>query len=649
MNIRRTYLLILVFVLSGIFRGEICAQTYHTRSGRALKAYNDGKRAWEFRDFVTAEKRLKEAVASDEGFFEAYVLMGEMFYDLRRFEEAATNFRRAVEIDSVFYEMAYYYLGKSEFNSGNYAESLRTFKKFISTGVGSQTVRADAMKTIANSAFAIEAVNNPVSFNPINLGDSINTGLNEYSPSITADGNTLMFTRELDSGANEYFTGRRHEDFYLSYRNEKGEWSKAVNAGSPLNTQGNEGAQSIGAGGQYMYFTACERPEGLGRCDIYFSSWDGIRWSEPANIGKPVNTIYWESQPSISADGKTLFFVSSRPGGYGGTDIWIAKMDEDGKWGEPINAGDVLNTAGDETTPFIHFDGKTLYFASNGRPNMGGFDIYMSRLTADGEWDTPVNIGYPINTHNDEMGLVIESNGYRAYYASTATRGRQKDLFWFELHEEVRPEKVSYLKGKVFDYDTRRSIRARYELTNLSTGEQIASSFTTSAGQFLVCLPSGFNYGLNVSADGYLFYSENFPFEGDYSEYKPLVKDIPLNLIASGEKIVLYNILFNVNSSELLRPSYVELEKLYRMLSDNPGVRVEIGGHTDDTGSDDLNIRLSEARAKSVVKYLVQKGIEASRLSHRGYGKGQPVQDNSSAEGRRLNRRTEVMITEIIK
>jgi outer membrane protein OmpA-like peptidoglycan-associated protein len=394
-----------------------------------------------------------------------------------------------------------------------------------------------------------------------------------------------------------------------------------------------------------MYFTACNRPDGLGRCDIYFSMIDGKNWSLPKNIGAPVNSEYWESQPSISADGKTLYFVSNRPGGIGGMDIWITEMDENGEWGEPYNAGDVINTPGDETTPFIHFDGKTLYFSSNGRPNLGGYDIYLTRIQDDESWSEPVNLGYPINTHRDEMGLTIESNGIRAYYASTATPGGEKALFYFDLHEAVRPEQVSFLKGRVFDSETRRSLIANYELTNLTSGNLVASELTTDEGEFFVCLPAGFNYGLNISAEGYLFYSENFPFDGEYSDFQPLVKDIHLRRIKEGEKLVLYNVLFDINSSDLMRQSEAELSKLLALMLNNPSVTVEISGHTDDTGSKEYNQSLSEQRALAVVRYLSEHGVDNSRMTHRGYGMTKPVADNIAPEGRRLNRRTEVMIT----
>ena len=228
-----------------------------------------------------------------------------------------------------------------------------------------------------------------------------------------------------------------------------------------------------------------------------------------------------------------------------------------------------------------------------------------------------------------------------------SNEANKKDIFWFELHEAARPEKVSYLKGVVYDFETRRRLAARYELVNLSTGANVASGLTSLDGQFLVCLPSGFDYGLNVSSEGFLFYSDNFPFGEGYSEFRPLEKDILLNRIKPGETLVLNNLLFNINSSELLKGSIPELDKLYQLLAGNPELKVEIGGHTDDTGSDEFNQKLSEARALSVVKYLTGRGVKDSQLVYKGYGKSSPVKDNSTSEGRRLNRRTEVRILEI--
>jgi outer membrane protein OmpA-like peptidoglycan-associated protein len=624
-------------------------QNYHTRSNRALKSYLEGKRAYDYYNYTAAEEHLKQAVAVDEGFIEAHILYGELMYDLKRFEEAASGFGKAVAIDPSFYPNALYFLATSEFNSGRYEKALEGYQAYLNSGSVSDKLKPLSMKAIDNCHFAIEAVSNPVPFDPKNLGSAVNSRYNQYSPAITADGNTLMFTREIEIGGNDFYMGRRQEDFYVSYRDTAGIWSAAVEVGKPLNTPGNEGAHTLGAGGQYMFFTACDRPDGLGRCDIYFSSFDGVRWSEPANIGPPVNTVYWETQPSVSADGKKLFFVSSRPGGFGGSDIWISDLSDDGKWGEPVNAGDKINTAGDETTPFIHFDGKTLYFSSNGRANLGGYDIYVSRLQSDLTWSDPVNLGYPVNTHNDEMGLVIESNGYGAYYSSTRNKENKKQLYRFELHEAVRSSHVSYLKGRVLDSETRRSLVARYDLTNLTLNKPVMSSATGRDGQFLICLPSGYNYALNVSSEGFLFYSENFPFAEGYSESNPLQKEILLNRILPGEKLVLYNVLFNINSSEILKESLTELDRLFQLLTNNSGLSVEIGGHTDDTGTDEYNQNLSEARALAVVTYLSRRGIDTARLKYKGYGESEPVTANITSEDRRQNRRTEVRILSITK
>jgi hypothetical protein len=298
-----------------------------------------------------------------------------------------------------------------------------------------------------------------------------------------------------------------------------------------------------------------------------------------------VNTPSWESQPSISADGRTLFFSSSRPGGFGGKDIWLSRLNEKSSWTKPVNLGNVINTDGDEMSPFIHFDGKTLYFASDGRVGMGGFDIYMSRMNADSTWTEPKNLGYPINTYNDEMGLVIESAGQKAYFSSIRDKKNGKDIFYFNLYESVRPSPVSYMKGKVYDKETGRLLKADYELVNLSTGKILVKSPTDGTGNFLVCLPSGYNYGINVSKTGYLFYSENFMFEGQHSVAEPYIKKIYLSPAKVGEKMNLSNVFYEVDSWQLKNESITELNNLVSLLSENKDIAIEIDGYTDSTGS----------------------------------------------------------------
>ncbi len=308
----------------------------------------------------------------------------------------------------------------------------------------------------------------------------------------------------------------------------EGYWGTARNAGAPLNTAGNEGAQSISSDGRYMVFTACDRNDGRGRCDLYYSSYDGNRWSPGVNLGPPVNTAYWESQPSISPNGRMLFFVSNRPGGQGGMDIWCSVLGSDGRWGRPVNPGKAINTEGDEFSPFIYFNGKTLYFSSNGRESFGGHDIYVTTMNRDSTWTTPENLGPPVNTPADETGLVIESSGKRAYFSSVREKGKGKDIYYLDLPGRVQPEPVLYFRGNVIDKESGQPIVARYELTDLTYRSDVIRSVTDGRGGFFVCLPQGTSYGLNVTAEGYMIFSENFDFAEGYTSADPFIKTIAL-------------------------------------------------------------------------------------------------------------------------
>jgi tetratricopeptide (TPR) repeat protein len=637
------YLLIIVAIICfcSVSRNGF-SQGLHTTSTRALKAYNSGLSYFDYLDYTSAEKLFKDAILQDKKFFEAYMMLGELYTNEGKYKDAAINYRTAVNIDSLAYRPVFFNLANAEIKSGDYSNALVHYNVYIAQKGLSEKNKLKSQKNIKNCEFAIEAMKNPVPFNPINIGGSINTGDDEYWPSITADGHTLMFTRQIYAASSFGSMVTTQEDFYLSFQSDNG-WQKAINAGPPLNTKQNEGAQTLSSNGNYMYFTACDRAGGLGSCDIYFSAFNDSHWSQPVNIGKPVNTSSWESTPSISADGNLLFFSSSRPGGLGGKDIWYSVINSKGTWSNPVNLGTKVNTEGDEMSPFIHFDGKTLYFASDGRPGMGGFDIYLTRMKEDSSWTDIQNLGYPINTYNDEMGLIIEAEGQKAYFSSKRDN-TGKDIFCFNLYESARPDPVSYLKGTVFDKETGALLKADYELINLTTGRILLNRSTDASGIFLVCLPSGFNYGLNVSKSGYLFYSENFMFEGQHTVVEPFIKRIRLSPIKVGEKLQLSNVFYEFDSWELKKESISELDKLYELLSVNKDIVVEIGGYTDSSGTDDYNLVLSEKRALSVVNYLIGKGISSEKLKFKGYGKTLPVGDNVTSEGRKLNRRTEVKI-----
>lgn len=639
----RSYLTILLLLISCLGHTNLFSQEYHTSSNKALKLYKQGIAFYDFVDYTSAEDYFKQALDVDDKFYEAYLMLGELFSKQKRYAEAAGNYIKAVRIDSLFYKPVFFNLANAELLSGAYKEALIHYNVYIVQKGISENNKSQAIKNIADCEFAIEAMKEPVPFNPVSVGNGINTTADEYWPSITADGKTLIFTRQSNLNGKGKMAGQ--EDFYISYLTD-GKWSEALNAGSPLNTSNNEGAQSLSANGAYMFFTACNSKSGLGSCDIFFSAFRNGKWSVPVNLGSPVNTSYWESQPSISADGKMLFFSSNRPGGAGGKDLWYSILDDKGKWLMPLNMGEAINTSSDEMSPFIHFDGKTLYFSSDGRPGMGGDDIYMTKMQKDSSWSIPQNLGYPINTCNDETGLVIESDGQKAYFSSKHDDKEGKNIFSFELYKSIQPDPVAYLKGRVTDRETGKILIADYELINLSTGKSIVSNVTDEKGDFLVCIPSGYNYGLNVSRKEYLFHSENFMFEGNHSVLKPYLKQIRLSPLKTGEKMLLSNVFYETDSWQLKKESMAELNRLSSLLEENSDLMVEIGGYTDSTGSDEYNLSLSEKRARSVVDYLIENGIKAGRLKYRGYGNNYPIGDNVTPEGRQLNRRTEVKILE---
>jgi outer membrane protein OmpA-like peptidoglycan-associated protein len=396
-----------------------------------------------------------------------------------------------------------------------------------------------------------------------------------------------------------------------------------------------------------MIFTACNRGDGIGRCDLYASSKEGDIWSLPINLGNPVNTKYRETQPSISPDSRTLYFSSDRPGGKGLHDIWVSHRDENGQWSTPLNLGDTINTEGEEMSPFIHPDDQSLYFSSDGLIGLGGYDLFISRRDSAGKWQTPVNLGYPINTNRDEIGLIVNSRGDKAYYSSDVDKITGKDIFVFELPVRDRPLMVTYMKGKVFDALDHRLLKAQFELVDLETGRIIFSSFSDSlTGEFLVSIPVNRNYMLNVAKKAYLFFSENFSLKNSFDADKPFLKDVPLQPMMIGNSVVLKNVFFDTDSYALKKESTVELKKVVRLLQTNPEIKIEIGGHTDNTGNLDYNQKLSESRAKAVVDYLISTSVKADRMVSKGYGMNIPVATNDTEEGRAQNRRTELKIIE---
>lgn len=645
--------IILYFLLVTLLvscRAQPTTSKYTTKSEKAIKAYEKATKYYDMYDNENTLTYCLQAIMADDEFIEAYMLMGDVYYDKKEYESAVIYYRKAIDLDSTFFPNNYLNIGLNEYLCGKYANAKKDLKSFINCKNANSINKKRAEYLIKTCDFGINAVENPVPFKPVNLGDSINSELSEYLPSLTADEQTLVITRKIPKENYSYDMGNKEqEDFYISYRSDS-IWLRAMEMGSPINTVGNEGAQCISPDGKTMYFTACNRTDGFGSCDLYIAEKKGERWGIPKNMGIIVNSEKWDSQPSISSDGKTLYFASAREGSNGNMDIWMTTKDDKGYWTKPVNIGDSINTTGGEMAPFIHLDNQTLYFASNGHMGMGGYDIFYSRKDTAGNWGAPVNIGYPINTYADESYLIVNSAGDKAYFASDMKGGKGAfDIYYFELYEKARPNKVTYMKGSVFNSITKVKLNAKVELIDLKTGKTIIESFTDSLkGEFLVCLINENDYALNVSKDGYLFYSENFNLTGDHSKLDPYLKDIPLQPIKKGETVILKNIFFDTDKYDLKPESTVELEKLLNLLNQNPKMKIEISGHTDNVGDDKYNQTLSENRARSVYDYLISHSIAIERLSYKGYGETVPIDTNDTEEGRANNRRTEFKVIDTL-
>ena len=620
----------------------ICLAQKQTSSPvkQAQKSYNLANQYLSYRLYDKAIAELSQAVILDKNFTAAYQQLGDIYRKTGNFSKALISYKRVIEIDPEFFPLTYFGLAESELNTGNYANAFEHFNKYLSYPGLSAESKQKTTKYIADCSFSLDAIKNPVSFKPVNLGPGINSKEEEYLPVITADEKMIIFTRQTN----------RNEDFFKSVKRDS-LWASAEYLSKEINTFNyNEGAQCISPDGNYLFFTGCNRPDGLGRCDIYISRWEGNGWSKPFNIGGPVNTPGWESQPSISADGRTLYFVSTRSGGFGGYDIWKSELNTDGSWGVPINLGPEINTPYDEQSPFIHPDDESLYFSSNGWPGLGNKDLFMSRKLFKDEvqtgWKKPHNLGYPINTFGEESGLSISSNGKLAFFSTNQKGGfGGLDIYSFELPEAMRPNTVTYVKGMVFDKITKEILDAKVEIINLKDGKAIFDDVTDpETGEFLATMIAGKSFGLNVSKDGYLFYSQNFTPDLNLIN-KPFILEIPLKKIEVGGLVILNNIFFESGKYNLLPESKTELQHLIGFMKENPSVSIEIGGHTDDVGDEKSNLELSENRARTVYDYLVSNLISANKISYKGYGEGLPLNDNSSEENRKNNRRTEFKIT----
>ncbi|MBC7867736.1 MAG: PD40 domain-containing protein, partial [Gloeobacteraceae cyanobacterium ES-bin-316] len=592
-------------------------------------------------NYEAALIKLGDALKADQKFVDVYLSRAGIYANMKNYPASVKDFETAFSMDSVYSNTYLLPYSISLAGTGQFEKALKIVNQFLSTPrLNEQSIKAGNYRKksfelgVAYDKRLKEKGIISYVFAPQNAGENINSTALEYFPSLTIDGKKMIFTRRVNND----------EDFYESNWN-NGSWSKATPVTGKINTNLNEGAQNISQDGDWIIFTGCNYPEGEGSCDLYiaFKTKSG-EWTEPENMGRALNTEFWESSPSLSPDKRNLYFASSRAGGYGGKDIWVTNRSTAGKWSTPVNLGPTVNTSADEGCPFIHADNQTLYFNSNGNPGYGLTDLFLTRKKEDDSWGDALNLGYPINTIDDEGSLIVSANGRTAFFASDGgdTKGGL-DLYQFDLREDIRSENVLWVKGKVYDKKTNAGLPSSVELTEIDSRKLISKLQTDEEGNYLVTLPAGKDYAFNVNRKGYLFYSDNFSIKTNKQD-SPMVVNIPLQAIEAGASVVLKNIFFDSKKFELKPASLSELDNLVSLLNENPKLNILISGHTDNVGKAADNLLLSNNRAKTVVAYLQKNGIDSKRLSAKGLGAGMPLADNDTEAGKAKNRRTELSI-----
>ncbi|MBS1513112.1 MAG: PD40 domain-containing protein [Bacteroidetes bacterium] len=587
--------------------------------------------------YRSAIQHIDEALAIDPKLVDGYLSRAGIYANLKKYDSSVIDFEKAFILDSVYslnYLLPY---SISLAGCGKFQQALDAVNHFLANDkLNSQSIKAGNYRK-STYEFAVNyEKTHPVKnyqFAPVNLGDSINSSALEYYPSLTIDGSKMVFTRRINSD----------EDFYESDLI-NGTWSKAYPLPGKVNTVFNEGAQCISQDGTWIIFAGCNYPDGQGSCDLYISFKTKNGWSEAENLGPIVNTDFWESSPSLSPDKRDLYFASAMGGGFGGRDIWVTHRSPTGKWSRPENLGAAVNTSGDEGSPFMHADNETLYFNSNGRPGYGSTDLYFTKKVTDTSWLEAENLGYPINTIDDEGSLIVAADGKTAYYASDRGEGKGGlDLYSFILREDIRPLKTLWVKGKVFDKKTQEGLPCTVELINLKTRQTVSRLKTDEDGNYLVTLPVGRDYAFTVNRKDYLFFSEHFSLSQNPAD-SVFYKDIPLQPLEAGAAIVLNNIFFDTKKADLKPESVAELDKVVMLMNDNPKLKIEIRGYTDNVGQAKDNLTLSINRAKAVVDYLQSKSNLTGRITYKGFGADKPVADNTTETGRAQNRRTELTV-----
>ena len=616
------------FVLLFCNTSKLLAQENNAQN----KVYQKALAAFELKDFPTSIKILEGLLEKNQKNAEASLFLFQVYAETKQYEKSINAFEKLMQVDTTFflpyivkYATQYAILG----NYNKAASIVESYKSILPSYLKS---KATELLTVCSFA-ASYPIQKEIKVE--NAGDSINTADAEYFPSITVQDSLFLFMRR---------SSFKREDFYTSTLT-KNKFSKAIPLSDDLNREEKKGSMSLTKDLNTLYYAADYNQKGYGRYDIYKVMKTKNGWSEPKNVGKNINSDYWDSAPSIAPDNQALYFCSNRPGGYGGIDIYVAYKNEKGFWEEAVNMGPTINTAGDDQAPFMHADNKTLYFSSNGWPGFGGSDLFVIRKKIDGNWSNPMNLGYPINTFDNEGSIAVAGNGYEGYIASDRADSRGSlDIYKVILALNTRPNKTFYVNGFIADAISKKPIAGELVLMNTNEETSTMKIKVDSNGNFILGLPYLDSIGIRVNSKDHEFASTILSLENINNlssstlnfYLAPIIKTFTKNF---------NNIFFEINKAKLNKKSFVELDALTTYLQSAPTALILIEGHTDNRGDSVQNKLLSSKRANTIATYLISKGIDASRIKTIGLGGGQPISDNATEEGRIKNRRTSFTIT----
>lgn len=601
----------------------------------------DGNDNYKDKYFIGALPFFFKAYSYNQNNAELNFKIGECYLHTGNKTEALKFLQSSYKLDSTYSPKIHLELGTAYQYVMDFDNAIKEYLIYVKI-IGK--IDENLEKKIQECNTGKQLVLNPIKGKIHNL-EAVNSEYSEYSSMISADENMLIFTsrRENTKGGDvDPFDLEFYEDIYFSNKIDN-IWTAPEPISGRLNTGKHDSNAGLSFDGKKLYIY---RSNNNG--DLFESNLTDNSWSSPKPISEPINSKYTETSIAFSADGKTVYFVSNRPNGKGGKDIWTCKINEDNTFGKAINLGETINTKFDEDGVFIHPNGKTIFFSSKGHNTMGNYDIFKSNLDSTGQWTTPENIGYPINSTNDDIFFFLSANGKTGYFSSIKENGLgNKDIYYINFDETdvgKTDANLTLVKGRILDAKTKEPLSAKIEIVNNKT-QTIDANFTSdqTTGEFIISLVSGINYGLSIEKNGYLFYSLNFDLV-DSTNFNEIVLEVGLPDTCVNSSTVMRNIFFDYGKTILKAESKHEIEKVYNLLKKYPTMKLEISGHTDNVSSLRFNQKLSINRAKAVAKFLIDMGIEKNRLLTTGYAFSRPIADNSTIEGQRQNRRVELKI-----